>query len=264
MKARTDLLKLRSFADRLGSLVAQMIDPGGSLDDQDHLGFMALCFVGAQMEHVRSVCVLVDNGQDRDAALVARTMIEGLCQLKWAAQKPSARPEVWRAYSLVEDWRLMRSQSDEEVDQPYRQKIEQRLSQYGPGFWSDKARKRKSEGKRLPADPYRRDWHGQTALQIFEDVDGKSLYERIYRVTSGWIHWNPKAIGTALERSSVTVDYTIRSPNNAATALAGSFQALFESAQLLNNHFDLGYSDQLEKLYIDYSATMNVPQNVFE
>src|SRR5882672_4123436 len=74
--------------------------------EQDHLAFMALCFLSKQIDHAKSIIALVPG---RDTILIARSMIEGLCQLLWAAKAPNVLPLQWRTFAYVHDWRIMRS-----------------------------------------------------------------------------------------------------------------------------------------------------------
>jgi hypothetical protein len=74
---------LKTLAPFCNSIVRGVI-----LQADDHLGFMALQFHGKQLGHAEAVVVLGDHP---DSALIARSMLEGLCLLKWAKQDPSAR-----------------------------------------------------------------------------------------------------------------------------------------------------------------------------
>jgi hypothetical protein len=101
-RAANDIRILRAFAERLLQLVEEITKPPLPYDEDDHLGFMTLCFVSKQVEHLRSICVLVDAGRDRDAGLLARPMVEGLGLLLWAARQPCIRPLQWRGLAWVE------------------------------------------------------------------------------------------------------------------------------------------------------------------
>ena len=59
--------------------------------DEDALALMALCFTRREAAHLRSILALVRAGQYRDAVLIARSMIEGVALLTWAAREPSTR-----------------------------------------------------------------------------------------------------------------------------------------------------------------------------
>lgn len=95
MNVSQDIPVLDSFAERLLRLVRQMMEGRIDYDDEkDHLAFMLLCFVSKQAEHFQSALALVRTGLSRDAALIARSMMEGLSLLTWAAQEPSTRPRL--------------------------------------------------------------------------------------------------------------------------------------------------------------------------
>lgn len=58
---------------------------GFAYEESDHFGFMCLMYLAKQKEHASSVLCLMDDGHYRDAGLIARSMCEGLAQIKWAA-----------------------------------------------------------------------------------------------------------------------------------------------------------------------------------
>ena len=120
-KALQDIPNLIQFADKLVKLTDAMTQQA-EFDEMDHLGLMSLCFVSKQIEHLRSIRILVESRQYRDAGLIARSMIEGLCTLLWAAREPQTRPLYWKAYAWVEDYKLMlkKEKAGEEVDHAYR------------------------------------------------------------------------------------------------------------------------------------------------
>lgn len=108
----------------------------------------------------------------------------------------------------------------------------------------------------MPRDPYRSSWVGRPIAEVLREIGGLPLYERIYRQNSGWIHWSPGAIGTAVKRNQDGVVYTEVDPENSATAVAVGFQALFQSVSELDTHFERGFADRLAELRDDYVAEL--------
>lgn len=95
-RAEQALPELRDWLNRLLALTDEMAY-GVKYSDEDHLSFMALCFLGKQVDHARSVILLIPS---RDAVLVARSMIEGLVQLLWAESHPDVLPLKWREFRM--------------------------------------------------------------------------------------------------------------------------------------------------------------------
>ena len=60
-----------------------------------HLRFMLASFAIKQSEHAKSRLKL---GSSPDTMLIARTMIEGLSQMLWAAKRPRQRPLLWLTF----------------------------------------------------------------------------------------------------------------------------------------------------------------------
>lgn len=254
-KAKRDLPKLRRFADDLITIVDELLSQPIRYKQDDHFAFMALGFTCAQAEHLKAICTLVDAGFHKDAALIARTVIEGLCRLLWAAQMPEERPRLWRMFSIIDDFRIV----DPEVwkDNPRLAKeLKEKLKKYGPLFYTRKAKQEAKKEEPLPKDPYWRDWTGHTIWQIFSDAAAEKLYT-FYRDVSCWVHWSPRGIGSSLDIEENRVRYTTQAPENAATALATGFQALLETALLLDSKLELGFSEPLQQLRAEYIRELN-------
>jgi hypothetical protein len=252
-KALQDIPNLIHFVDELLELSDAMTQRA-KFDGMDHLALMSLCFVSKQIEHLRSIRILVDAKQYRDAGLIARSMIEGLCILLWAARKPQSRPLRWKSYAWVEDYKLMlkKEKAEEKVDPAYRSKIIEQLGIYGKEFLTQEAQKKQSSRSPLPIDPYRNKWIDQNVYEICKEVEGDLLYEKIYRETSQWIHWTIKGMSSAIHQKDMEFVYINASADMGATALASGFQSLFESTKLLDLHLTLGSGDKLDNLLNDY------------
>lgn len=102
--------------------------------DEDHFGFMVLCFTTKQYDHLRSIFVLIKAGLPRDAAIIARVMMEGMVALLWVVK--NGRDEFsrqWRAYSLISDFRRMQKKKadGEDVDPSVEKKLNEMLDEEG-------------------------------------------------------------------------------------------------------------------------------------
>jgi hypothetical protein len=246
-KAKRDLPALRQWVNRLLALAHEMI-LHVRYSEEDHLGFMALCFLSKQIDHLKSIVTLTPS---RDAVLVARSMIEGLCQLLWAAADPATRPLQWRAFAWVHDWRVMQAKvaQGELVDPERRTAIENALRQYGDQFLTSKARQARDQGAPLPPDPYHDNWRcGRQMRQICEAVRGEDLYRRLYEPFSDWHHWGVRGLGEAIERQGNRVVYSSLSPADSAAALASGFRCLLQTVELTDRHLGMGLASKVSEL----------------
>lgn len=261
-KSERNIPILQSFVDRLLSLAREILQSPIRYNESDHLAFMSLCFVSAQVEHLTTVDMLVRAGQHKDAGLIARSMLEGMCLLLWAARDLSTRPFLWRSYAWVQDFRLVREKekAGEKIDPSRKLDIMKQIKIHGQQFYTKKAKKAQFNGLPLPQDPYRENWSGKTVREVCEKVEGGLLYERVYRKTCQWIHWTPLGLGSAIRREGETVHYSHQSTETAATALASGFQALFESLVLLNSRLRLGFSNRLKKLGDTYKERLTTAE----
>ncbi len=253
-RAERDLPKLRQYVDQLMLLVNNMLQQPISYSEKDHLAFMSLCFLSKQVEYLKSICILIDADQCKDAVFIVRNMIEGMSLLIWAAQDASTRSLLWRSFALVEDFRLMKNKEwmGEKIDSNEKSALLERLRVYGPKFYSEKARKAIQKKLPLPEDPYRKNWTGKKVWEICEEINGQLLYRQIYQDVSSWMHWSPSSVGTYIFRQNNHVVYVNIATDKAAMALSSGFHSLLETAAVADSHLSLGFADRLATLRETY------------
>lgn len=245
-KAQQDLPGLRRWVNDLLALTDEIMQRV-PYSEEDHFGFMALCFIGKQVDHTKSILMLDENP---DVALIARSMIEGLCQLLWTAKDSYARGLQWRAYIYIQDWRVMRKKiaAGEYVDKETQARTEKGVRLYGDQFLRSEARKKRTKGEPLPKDPYRKGWTGHQVRQICEEVKGELLYLHLYRLFSDYHHWNPSGLGVAIKRQQNQVVYSSRSPQLTAAALTTAFHCLLQTVEVVDRHLGLGVARKFAEL----------------
>jgi len=233
-RARADLGGLRRSVLR-GARLALKVVHSVRYSEDDHLAFMILAYLSKLIEQARSVRILVRKGAARDAELVARSMMEGMATLLWAAQEPATRPFQWRGFAYVVDFRLMekRRASGETIDPEYEKRIRAFLTANSATF--------EDPSRTGQPDPYYRTWRQRVSIrEIFDSVDGEVLYRDLYGPSSDWTHSGTESMGQAIQRAGTTVRWMHNDAATAATALAIAFQSLGEATKLAIAHFDAG------------------------
>jgi hypothetical protein len=260
----TEITRLRYYAAELAKLAKEMQNKI-VFQEEDHLGFMKLTFLSKQLEHIRSVCILTDADQYRDALIIARVMVEGLAILEWANADPKERALNWSAYIWIEQF----NRSYGKTDYPkHKAEIEHMLNTYCRQYLKPDF-KDKPQNEIVP-DNYRANWKWDEnddakfvkvkIVEIFKETYLKDLYEQLYIPASGFVHWDSASMAGAINRKDDgSIIWGAKTKYLGAMALASGFHALFVSAQLLNEHFSLGFSDRLKKLYEDYLAKKEPP-----
>jgi hypothetical protein len=218
-------------------------------DEADDLGVMSILFAAKQVGHFETISLVLDAGRYADATIMARVMLEGMALLAWAWEDPDDRPRKWRAYSLVFDLRLMREKQQEGESIPVEEEREliDRLNSTGRMFL-----------RRADADPgdvgaYHKVWHvdrnghAPRVSEIIRKVDDGGLIA-VYGSLSNWIHWNAKGLARGIHREQGRVRIRWDGAREAGAALTGGFQALHLSLRALNQHFELGRSEELADL----------------
>lgn len=257
-KAKQDLPSLRRWASKLLALSDEL----GNIQcsENDHFGFMALLFLGKQREHMKSMLIL---NESPDVVLIARSMIEGLCQLLWANKDPDTFGLQWRVYSFILDYRIIQTKiaAGESVDEGSRSRNEEALRLYSEQFLTREARKRRDKGDPLPKDPYRKSWMKQKVRQTCEEVKGELLYEHLYSPFSGYHHWDPGGLSIAIDREHNRILYSSKSFEYTASALAVGFQCLLQTLEVVDKHLELSIASRITELREGYIAYYQAQSN---
>jgi Family of unknown function (DUF5677) len=260
--ASAELPILHEFANRAHQLADEALAKKFNFPETDHFGFMTLCFASKQIEHSRSIQLLVGAGQYIDAAIIARVMLEGYVQLAWAALKPEERAFNWRAYVLVTDFRTLKAKLDrgEIVDEAFKSNLKQDLQKSATQFLTAKARE---NGLENYPDPYQRTWAvSSNGLKIdiadmtkeLNDPNLKPLYEELSQL----IHWTTRGIGEHIQRNEAKVNVSFDKPFPAAMAASVSFIATTKTTLLLAHHFNLAIRTNVEQLTEEYKMRLHI------
>jgi hypothetical protein len=263
--ARKELPLLDDVAKELEALAHDMFIPPIAFQTFNGADVMALSFATKQLEHLRSVRVLIAADLHRDAQLIARTMLEAQGTLRWAFNRAPERTELWFWYGAILDWRQMAKDktlgweidpTDEAILKPY-------VDQHGPNYYKPNVRKGLQNAQKtgatydLPDDPWHpTDWTELNVRAMFEELgnDDKRLYNSFYRRTSEWGHSGPRAILIAADREQTdaaewgTDQFTDDDVRSGCWALGVACESLLRSLDVLNAHFSLGYDDRLKSI----------------
>ncbi len=220
-----------------------------TIRESDDFGFMTIQFLYKQMQHAESVLALVPR---RDAGLIARTMIDGLYQLRWAAQNPDERAKLWRSFAIVSDWRLMqrRIRIGIQVDE-----ADIRRNEAGMRVFGDLHRLKKP--KPDSPDPYSKRWHGGVKLSAMADAVGRELYDEPYAELSDWEHWGVSGIGESIARENDLVVTDSNSDRIADLSLLAAFQCLSTTLEIADVHLSLNIANAIQTLGEDFRKTLD-------
>lgn len=224
-------------------------------ETDDHFSFMALAFVNKQLVHMRSLILLAENMHFPDSKLIARSMIEGMAVILWAADRPDERGLRWRAYAIVSDYKLIidKKMRGESIELKREKELEEKLREFGMDYLKGK----NPSELDFTNDPFRSDWRFDDdgrkiqALTLFQKIDGESLYS-VYQEMSDWIHWNPRGVGIYLNRDADGLQFNWENYDSIALSLACGFQALLQSLDVFNDRLKLGAEKKLKEISKNY------------
>lgn len=255
--SREAVSRLSDVADELEALTTEVFGKRITFDPTVGADVMALSFVTKQYEHLRSVRTLINVKAHRDALLIARTMIEGLGRLLWAFNKKPERTDLWLWYGAILDWRqTMKNEEDGiTVDPQEKAELKLHVDDHGSDYYRSKvveaiqAADKGGYEFEPPEDPWRNDWTVASVESMFVEVRGQNLYEKVYRVSSEWVYWGPRAILRAQDYAEWGVSgFTKDDWQSAALALQTGCQSLLQSLEILDMHFLLGIASRLGQL----------------
>lgn len=258
LEASKQLPLFRRSLCELVELCSKITNPA-SVKDNDDFGFMTLCFFGRQRENAEAILTLTEAAQYGAAGLVARSMVEGLVQIGWAANDKKVRAWRWRNFAWVADWREVKKKLEDgkKVPAAKQTKIESSLRSFGQTFYTEEAKKRDRNGKKMPPDPYSNNWTGKNYSEIFKAVGANDLRKAVWSPLSAYHHWDPRAIGQSIKRDGSDVIFLPPSPQAGVQALTLGFLCLFQTTEILDEHFALGISPELKRLKKKHLRTVN-------
>lgn len=209
----------------------------------DYLGWMSVHFFDKQLGHAAAVRILDGH---RDAALVARSMLEGLCFLKWSSHD-TKRALRWHCFSVIDEWRSLRaSPRPHTADLAGRlDELASYLATFGDVLLTKKARRALNSARELPEDPFIRTWYDAKLQDIFALVSASDLYTGPYGMAGDWHHWSPTGLLRANEYENREIRYVVSSPVEHASSLATACQCVAETSDFVVQHFQLPNCEKL-------------------
>jgi hypothetical protein len=259
---------LRDYASQLLSLANDVVSARtGPHKVYDFLGTMIDAFTRIQMDHLRSICILIDAGQSQDAEIIGRSSVESMYLLLWSAYGPKdnpgkTRPFYWCAYLYIEEYRQMIKTDVNGVDLETETLIFQRVKEFGHLFLTKDNQKnlRQFGAKELPDDPFITRWPSENRRMIVDELKDLGQiyptlphYEGIYRGLSQWSHSTQRSIGRVYCCDKDVLSHNTEYCNfMGARAIEVGFEALSRSLVLFNNHFKLSFGDKINDLETRY------------
>jgi len=261
-----EILRMRAYVEKVGRLAQDILQSSVKFDfEKDDEGFMQLAFASKQIEHSKSLCILIDACQYRDAFGLSRLMTEGLVQLSWAMKEPQERPSIWRKFVLIGEFR---EKHKAPAFSEHKKDLEHLLETHCKNFLNKKKRKEFERGEIkqsdiVPAD-YPKSWHGFIdgngnfemvgTAKMYATADLTPIYGYAHTKASGWVHWDPYSIAEALDFNDDEISYINESKHLGAGALADGFNSIFWTVVWLDLHFNLGYQQKLKEIGDSYIA----------
>lgn len=214
--------------------IAHELTKGLPIALNSHFEFMGACFLAKQVEHAGAVHRL---HLLPDAGTVARTMLEGLWQLKWAALDVHSRGKQWRGFCYVHDWRVMKEIESRggPVSEEERTAIMLGIKEYGEFYHRPSAKKALANARRLPDDPYTDTWHGMTVRELATGCGDTATYVSKYKYLCNRVHWSVSGIGEGLQNRSGILRYDSTSLFTSILATLLAFNCVADTGILLDS-----------------------------
>lgn len=137
---------LQDYASKLLGIANDIVSsPVRPYDSNDYLGPMIDVFTHKQIEHLKSICLLVEAKQYPDAEIVSRVSIEGMYLLLWSAYGPKDNPGKicplkWWSYQFIEEYRKMIKNDLNDIDLKTETEIFDGIAEYGYLFLTKKSK----------------------------------------------------------------------------------------------------------------------------
>jgi hypothetical protein len=256
---------IRDYASQLLSLAKDIVSSrSGKYERNDFLGAMADAFMHKQIDHLKSICILVDADQNPDALIIARSSYENMALLLWSAHGPSRenRPRRWFLCEIKERYcEMIKGEYNdlEGLDPKIRETIVQYVQEYADMLLTKNAKRTLFQGKALSID------HDPFIIKklpsfgnIIKDksLDGKINQKaaQLYKLLSKWPHGDPQGMGFVFSHEgNCLLHNEIICKYLGGCAIVIGIQSLLNTAILFNNHFELDFQGRLAELKKQYS-----------
>ena len=218
-------------------------------------------FVHKQIEHIKSICILVDAGQNPDALIIARSAYESMVILLWAVHSPPRknRASQWFLYEIKEsycEW-VKGEYEDLGLAPDVEKSITENVRNRSNLLLTEKGMRKLNQGKTLSDMDFIIKKLPQFK-HMLEDklLDGKIEQKAyaLYKLLSKWPHGDPQGMGMTFEH-----DGECFSLNDANCEYFGGCAihlgviSLGRTAILFNDHFGLDFGERLAELGKQYS-----------
>jgi len=257
---------IREHASRLICLANDIVSSRhGPYQGKDFLGAMADAFMHKQIDNLKSICILVDNGQNPDALIIARSAYENMALLLWAAHGPDTslretRPLKWFAYEYIEGYRqiIQNKNRDADIASGAKTAIYRGVQEYADIFLTNKAEEDLRQGKTLSIDPFIKGWPSENLSDRVDELKKKGYIDQnayqLYQILSQWLHGTPQGMGMVFRHDGncfLQDEYTCKYLGGCAIHIG--IQSLANTAVLFNNHLRLDFTDRLNELKNKYN-----------
>jgi hypothetical protein len=223
----------------------------------DFLGAMADSFMHKQIDHLKSICILVDANQNPDALIIARSSFENMALLLWATYGPSRenRPRQWFLNEIKESYcKMIKGEYGyTNLDPIVETAILQDIQDYSDVLLSKAARKKLNDGNAKSFEPNSFIIASIPPIKsIFDELNKEGRIDQkaypLYKVLSQWHHGTPQGMkmifhhdGNSFLHDESTDKYL------GGCAIMFGLQSLGNTAVVFNDHFKLDFHDQLEE-----------------
>lgn len=109
------------------------------------------------------------------------------------------RTDLWFWYGAILDWWQNRKNEEAGIvlDPQEKAGFKTYVDTHGPNYYKPAVRKAIEAAEHagamfeVPDDPWDNKWTTTDLASMFTQVEGKVLYDMVYRQVSEWIHWGP-------------------------------------------------------------------------
>lgn len=265
----TKLEILSNDCDILLELVLSFVNKGNKIDPDDHFAFMAFCFLSKQIEHMRSMRILLNSEQYSDTMIIARIMVEGLAILTYALNNSDQNIELkWRSFPVILDYRLLLDMKKNglEVSNEEENDIFEELNKLGDLFLKHK-NKSFTKYELLLSDPYTSTWSiNNQGKQIKKSQFSKNLSEdllEIYTELSGWVHWDVKKMAHTIKwDNSYSLKMNANYIDDTKFSLGAGFLSLYGIIEMINYHLKLDLNGVLNEVKSKFESDLKIIKNL--
>lgn len=262
--AKSSMADIDKSLDLLIATANLILRSGIQTDSDNTAAEMAMFFLLKSNEHMATLVHLSATNCHRDAAIIARTMVEGAACLNWALLDVPTRTDKWFWFTLIHEWRTLQANQARGIpyDSEHLVRVAAEMEARGIGYIKRNLERdiqtAKASGKIkvYPGDPWAHEWTQMSIIGMIELLDENDSLVHFFRSSSQWVHWVSPPMFRALKSDQDFRVFDGEAWTELAASMIAAVSAYGQILVLVCRTLVLDHQSEVEQVLNDLHASL--------